>query len=242
MTDRNRSSEPPAIGPKYWAFISYSHTEEAWASWAQRAIEGFKVPRALVGKPTSAGTVPRRLFPIFRDREELASSADLSADIEQALKDSRSLVVICSPNAAASRWVNAEVTAFRQLCHDRRILCLVVDGEPNARAASGLAEAFPPALRSGERHREDSVFVDAMPLAADARKNRDGKHGAKLKIVAGMLGVGLDELRRRDRRRRFWRAAWALQGAAAVAAVIGWVWWDRQQAVETTQLARSVAQ
>jgi len=65
---------------KYRAFISYSHKDEAWATWLHRAIERYRVPRRLVGRTSRDGSVPRRLFPIFRDREELPTSADLERD------------------------------------------------------------------------------------------------------------------------------------------------------------------
>ena len=40
------------------------------------------------------------------------------------------------------------------------------------------------------------------PIAADVRPQGDGKADAKLKLVAGLLGVGLDELKHRDQHRR----------------------------------------
>jgi len=66
---------------KYWAFISYSHADMRWGDWLHKKLEGYRVPRSLAGKPSRDGKVPRRLFPIFRDREELPVSADLGATI-----------------------------------------------------------------------------------------------------------------------------------------------------------------
>ncbi|MDE0854044.1 MAG: toll/interleukin-1 receptor domain-containing protein, partial [Nevskia sp.] len=76
---------------KYWAFISYSHRDRAWAEWLHKALETYRVPRRLIGRETAAGPVPRRLFPVFRDQEELPSSPNLSAAIDQALLQSRYL-------------------------------------------------------------------------------------------------------------------------------------------------------
>ena len=42
-------------------------------------VESYRIPPKLVGKATGVGEVPRRLRPIFRDREELPASGDLSA-------------------------------------------------------------------------------------------------------------------------------------------------------------------
>ena len=67
-----------AAGFKYRAFISYSHRDERRASWLHKSIEGYRVPKPLIGQPSRDGAIPSKLFPIFRDRDELASSPDLS--------------------------------------------------------------------------------------------------------------------------------------------------------------------
>ena len=113
---------------KYKAFISYSHKDEKWGRWLHRGIEGYRIPKGLVGRDTLNGPVPKRLFPLFRDREELPTASDLSEIIDQALIDSSHLIVICSPNSAKSQWVNEEVKAFKKLGKQNRILCLIVDG------------------------------------------------------------------------------------------------------------------
>ncbi|HBK90858.1 MAG TPA: hypothetical protein DDZ68_04205, partial [Parvularcula sp.] len=59
------------------------------------------------------------------------------------------------------------------------------------------------------------------PLAADARAEGDGKRGAKLKLAAALLGVGLDALVRRDERRRTIRRRWVISGMAAGMAALG---------------------
>lgn len=149
------------------------------------------MPRKLVGTRTSAGIVPARIRPVFRDREDLSSAADLAETVKQSLADSENLIVICSPDAGASRWVTEEIREFAQLGRSKRIFCIIVDGGP-ANYGS-LSACFPPALA------ENGVLE---PLAADARKWADGKHVAKLKLVAGLLGLRLDELRQRDMQRR----------------------------------------
>src|SRR5438270_7229467 len=121
-----------AGGFKYWAFISYSHTDQKWGAWLHRRLETFRVPRSLIGQPGRDEPVPRRLFPVFRDREELPSSADLGANIRMALEQSRFLVVICSPRSAASKWVAEEILLYKRLHGEDRVLALIVDGEPNA--------------------------------------------------------------------------------------------------------------
>src|ERR1700752_4774607 len=100
-------------GESYWAFISYSSHDHGWARWLQRALETYVVPRRLVGGATPAGAAPERLRPIFRDRSELAADADLAGKGQAALERSAYLIVICSPQAAASRWVDEEIRRFR---------------------------------------------------------------------------------------------------------------------------------
>src|SRR3954469_24346009 len=194
---------------KYWAFISYSHADAKWGDWLHAALETYRVPSRLVRKARPEGTVPKRIFPVFRDREELASSASLGENIENALRLSRALVVICSPRAAASRWVNEEIKLYKSMGRENRVFCLIVDGEPNAKADSGLLECFPATLRE-----------PAEPIAADAREGKDGKRNALLKLIAGIVGVPYDQLRQRERQRQIRQR---VRMAAAVLGVTAFV-------------------
>ena len=175
---------------RYWAFISYSHADAKWGDWLHDALETYRVPSRLV-KKRSPTPVPKRIFPVFRDREELASSASLGENIQTGLRQSRSPVVICSPRAAASRWVNEEIKLYKSMGREDRVFCLIVDGEPNARPGSDTTECFPVTLRE-----------PAEPIAADAREGKDGKRNALLKLIAGIIAVPYDELRQRERQRR----------------------------------------
>ena len=190
MTQRQPASEF-----RYWAFISYSHKDKSWGRWLHRALETYRVPKRLQGMPTAAGRVPARLTPIFRDRDELPTASNLGTAIEEALRQSWCLIVICSPDAAQSRWVNEEVLAFQRLGRGNRIHCLIVDSGDDAAAPL----AFPPAL--GEREEVDGNR-SSEPIAADARRFGDGRTGAKLKLIAGILGIGYDTLVQREQQRR----------------------------------------
>src|SRR5688572_9348213 len=103
----------PLADSKYRAFISYSHRDETWAAWLHRALETYRIPKSLVGQATATGSIPARLAPVFRDREELPTATDLGNILTQALRDSAFQIVICSPAAARSRWVNEEVLTFK---------------------------------------------------------------------------------------------------------------------------------
>lgn len=201
----------------YKAFISYSHRDQRWARWLHRRIESYQVPRHLVGQPAHAGPVPRHLSPVFRDRDELASAPDLSARIQEALEASENLVVICSPAAAASTYVNREVEIFKRLGRSARVFTLIVAGDP---AAKGTAQdCFPPALRQAYDEQGRALPGDTEPIAADARPQGDGRSPAGLKIIAGLLGVGLDDLRQRELQRRLRRMAVVTGVALAALAV-----------------------
>ncbi|MEY2866030.1 MAG: hypothetical protein RIQ43_56 [Pseudomonadota bacterium] len=184
-----------AVQRHYRAFISYSHSDESWARWLQRTLEAYRLPKSL---RQSQPNLPARLFPIFRDRDELASGGDLSESIRKAMDDSDALIVICSPAARASHWVNEEIRRFRASGRGHRIFCLLVAGSPDPHSPDC---AFPAAILQDENGN-----ISHEPLAADATPGGDGKRNAMLKIAAGLLDVGVDDLKRRDAQRqaRFW--------------------------------------
>jgi tetratricopeptide (TPR) repeat protein len=230
---------------KYWAFITYSHQDARWGSWLHKCLESYRPPKKLVGTSTARGTVPKRIAPVFRDREELASSTDLGVVINEALQKSACQIVICSPQSARSRWVNEEILAFKRLGREDRIFCLIVGGEPNASDLSGREheECFPPALRF--RVGRDGSLSDARtePIAADARKGKDGKRNAKLKLIAGLLGVGFDLLRRREQqrlsRRLFVVACAALSGMVLTSGLAAYALIQRAAAQKQTARAQA---
>nr|NUR37854.1 TIR domain-containing protein [Sphingomonas sp.] len=210
----------PRLRTRYYAFLSYSHKDKELADWLHRELEKFRVPRALAGKLTVNGVIPRRLVPIFRDQHDLAATGDLGGEIKSTLAASQFLIVLCSPTAAVSRWTNAEIEWFKQSRPEGCVLAAVARGEPFASDMPGREdeESFPPALRFKYDRRGHQTTKRAEPLAADFREGGDGKRLAFLKLVAGMLGVELDELVRREQTRRHrhlgWLAAGSLTGMA----------------------------
>ena len=174
----------------YRAFISYAHDDHADAVWLHRALEAYRMPRRMVGLATALGPTPPRLGKVFRDEAELAAAAELGPKIEAALKASDVLIVVCSPRSAASRWVDQEIAAFKALGREGRVFALIIDGEPHDTAE----ECFPAALKTKG---DGSV---AEPLAVDVRKF--GRDDAVLRLVAGILDVGYDDLRQREMQKR----------------------------------------
>ena len=149
---------------RFKAFISYSHVDRAWSAWLQRSLEAYRIPKRLVGSESEFGPVPRRLTPVFRDREDLSSASDLSTKVKESLAASEALIVVCSPASAGSQWVNEEIRYFRSLGREDRIFALIVDGDPQPDDPD--QQCFPGALTTG---------LDGSPhepLAADAANGR----------------------------------------------------------------------
>lgn len=188
----------------YWAFISYSSKDTATARKFHRRLETYIIPRDLVGRHGRDGPVPRRLFPSFRDRDELPLSSDLGASIEDALRASRYLIVLCSPHAARSRWVNEEIRFFKSLGRDDQILAVIVDGEPNSsdNPSTAARECFAPALRFRVDASGRPTDQRAELNWDDLRHGGDGWTNTLLKAVAGVTRMGLDAFARRERKRR----------------------------------------
>jgi tetratricopeptide (TPR) repeat protein len=203
--------------PRYWAFLSYSHHDKLVAKRLQRQLETYRVPRRLIGRETSVGQVPARVTPVFRDRDELHAGADLKASVQEALSRSRWLIVVCTPDAARSPWVNREIIEFKRLRGERHVLALIARGEPFASDMPGreAEECFPPALRRALNADGQPEGEPLEPIAADMRKHGDGPQRAMLKLLAGMVGVGFDDLVRRDMQRRV-RLLSAVAGASVV--------------------------
>jgi len=199
---------------RYRVFLSYAHADRRWARQVSRLLETWKVPGRLVGTQGDFGPVPGTLGPVFRDRDELSASAELGATINKALRESAAMVVICSPAAARSKWVNEEIRAFKALGRADRIFSFIVDGDPTA--GDDLDQCFPPALRFQVDAEGYLTDAPAEPIAADARHEGDGPRRARLRLLAGLLGVGYDELQQREQHRRNQRLV-----AITAAAVLG---------------------
>ena len=180
---------------KYAGFMSYSHTDEAVAARVHHALETFKIPHDL------SPNVEKKLHPIFRDTTELTAHHSLSEKIQDAVNSSKFLIVLCSPAAKLSHWVNEEIRLFRSLHGEASILCVLIEGTPET--------SFPPSLIEGGRE----------PLAANLGTSRESFRLGVTQLAASMLGVGLDTLIQRDNRRRR-RRMQSVTAAAAVFSII----------------------
>lgn len=165
---------------KYYAFISYSRQDEEWAMWLQHELENYHLPDTLKNRED----LPKEFCPVFRDVDEL-KAGNLPDQIYEALKFSENLIVICSPRAVKSKWVNKEITDFIEIGNEKginnneRIFPFIIEGAPDAQQEA--QECFPKALRGQEI------------LAGNVNEN--GRDKAFVKIMAGMLpNVGFDDI------------------------------------------------
>jgi len=225
---------------KYKAFISYNHRDSDKAEWLLKKLEAYRIPKQLVGTTTARGIVPERLAPIFRDRDELPAAESLSDRLNEAIAASEYMIVICSPGAAQSQLVNKEILEFKRERGDKNMLALIVAGEPFA--SDTEKECFPPALRHRNMLAEGSISFAAEGIAADVRAEGDGKRRSILKIVAGMIGVGLDALIRREERRRYKRLAAVLVASVAATLVTGELAYEARTARADAEKAQKVAE
>lgn len=229
-------------GKRYRAFLSYSHADTAWAQWLMRRLEGYRVPARFHGRLAPIGEVGARLAPVFRDRDELPTTSDLGETIRAALSDSATLVVICSRTSAKSRWVREEILSFKRLGGSARVFAFIVDGEPKAEGTDD--DCFSPALRAELGADGQLSATPAEHVAADARPHGDGKEDAFLRLVAGLLGVGFDELRQREQQRRLrrltWIAASAGIGMAITVSLAAMAWRARNDAQRRQEQAEDL--
>ncbi len=169
-----------------YAFISYKREDERWAKWLQHKLETYRLPAVI---RTQADMRSPYLRPVFRDNTDL-SGGGLASQLRSELDDSRYLIVICSPAATKSAWVNAEIQTFIDEGRTDHIIPFVVDGTP--RAKNPADEAFPPALLA--------LPPDKELLGINVHEV--GTERAFIRLVATMLNVKFDMLWQRHRRRQ----------------------------------------
>jgi hypothetical protein len=109
-----------------------------------------------------------------------STAHNLSDTRVEALRAYESLIVVCSPAAAASRWVNEEVRQFQALGRANRVLCMIVDGDPASPFGEG--GCFPPALSTASG-------CDAEPRGRSAGIRRRQEAG-ETQLIAGLPASG----------------------------------------------------
>jgi len=214
------------------AFISYSRKDIDFVRRLEKNLREFKPPRDL--------NVPQRYIKVFRDEADF-TGADYFHSLERHLADSAKLIVVCSPEARASTYVNDEIRRFAQTRGAENIIPILLDGIPNNDASPGRdAElAFPDALCEALK----------MPLAVpysgfNAKKDRVDKGAfadSWFSLLANVYGISRADIERRERRRQARNRritvgiVSAVITALAFALVVSLVFWG--QAVEQRGIA-----
>jgi hypothetical protein len=164
---------------KYRAFISYNSGDRVWASWLQKKLENYKLPRAV---KRDRDKMHSDIGPVFVDYADL-NTGDLNENLSKELRTAEYLIVVCSPNAAQSKWVNHEVKTFIALGREKFIIPFIVADTPES-PVPGI-NCYPDALNRNI-------------LGADVIQS--GKVKAFIKVASVLLGLSFDELWQRQRR------------------------------------------
>ena len=210
----------------YNAFISYKHAplDIKIAEHVQKQLEHFHVPHNLKGKIQH-----EKITRIFRDKDELPITSDLTETLTNALEKSEYLIVICSTNTKESMWVKREIQTFLKTHTKDKIFTVLCDGEPQ--------DVIPEELTTGEKEIIDSngfphlINVPVEPLSCDYRLPKARADREELpRLAAGLLGCSYDELQRRRRQYRLRRAGAIVAAAfAGVLAFGGYMLYSRMQ-------------
>ena len=204
----------------YDAFISYRHSplDIKIATALHRKLENYTLPRSIARKIGK-----RKLERVFRDTTELSVSAELSAEINQALINSDFLIVICSPRFSESVWCMQEVETFLKLNRRDQILLVLIEGEPK--------DSFPEILCYEDVVKKDingdevTVRENKMPLAADckgknSRELRNAINDTTLRLCSAIFGIKYDDLKQRQREVQFKKRVLAVSAVILVLLLI----------------------
>ncbi len=205
---------------KYDAFISYRHADlDIYAAeQLHKLLENFKVPR-LAGQSLKMHK-KKPISRVFRDKDELPASDNLAEPIEEALRTSQFLIVVCSPRTPESKWVSREIELFIQYHGRENVLALLIEGEPE--------DAFPKAMCLAERQvpQDDGTIIteqyEIEPLASDVRAASKTQIHRKLKkeilrLAAPILHCSYDDLKQRHKEQKLKNM---LSLSAVIAAVL----------------------
>ncbi len=201
----------------YNAFISYKHAEldNKVAAAIEWDLEHYHIPKKIQKK-----TGYKKIERIFRDKDELPITSDLSNTIEEALFNSDFLIVLCSTNTHLSTWVEREIKLFLQNHPQENVLTVLVDGEPH--------DVIPEILQNREVQRYndhgqlETVLEPVEPLSCDYRlPRREAKNVELPRLAATLIGCSYNELMNRQRQYKMKRLTAVFSGAMALAVGFG---------------------
>jgi tetratricopeptide (TPR) repeat protein len=206
----------------YDAFISYSHAKDKPVAAALQSVV------QTLGKPW----YQRRALRVFRDDTSLSATPHLWPTIEQSISQSRYLILLASPEAASSQWVNKEITYWLEHRSVDTLLIAVTDGELTWDSAAGdfkwsESTPLPPALKGR---------FPVEPKWADLRSHRERPSARDIRFIelgadfaAAIRGMPKEDLLSQEVRqqRRALTLAWSAAGSLLIlAGLAGWQWRD----------------
>ena len=203
---------------RYFAFISYNSRDTAWGKRVQRKLENYRMPATLCSK---RGWKRTPLRPIFFAPTDIQPGG-LGKELQERLRASRNLIVICSPNSATSDWVGREIEFFHSLGRTANIHFFIVDGVPNS--GNPDTECFNPVV---------SQLGIPEILGANIHEKAYrwpwlNKERAYVQLVSKLLGVEFDSIWQRHKRQLARRAATWILAAVAMLSMLLWVWTANQ--------------
>ena len=199
---------------KYYAFISYNSKDTVWGKRVQRKLEHYRMPATLCSE---RGWKRTPIRPVFFAPTDIQPGG-LTDELQERLKASRNLIVICSPNSAQSDWVGKEIEFFHSLGRTENIHFFIVDGKPHS--GDPETECFNPVI--------DKLGLPEILGANIHEQNYRlpllNKERAYVQLVSKLLGVEFDAIWQRHKRILIHRAiAWFL-GIVAVLVALWAVW------------------
>lgn len=211
---------------RYYAFISYNAKDVEWGKRVQRKLEHYKMPATLCNE---RGWKRTPIRPVFFAPTDIQPGG-LTEELQERLKASRNLIVICSPNSAQSDWVGKEIEFFHSLGRADNIHFFIVDGQPHS--GDPATECFNPVI--------DKLGLPEILGANIHEKNYRwpwlNKERAYVQLVSKLLGVEFDAIWQRHKRLLIRRALAWLLGIAAVLAALVAVWMGSQPFDTTVRL------
>ena len=222
-----------AAAVAYDAFISYSHAKDKPIATALQSIV------QKLGK----AWYRRRALRLFRDDASLTATPHLWPSIEQALSRSRFLILLASPDAAASRWVSREIAYWLDHNSANTVFIALTEGELGWDDAAGdffWSEMTPLPLALKNRFTTEPRWIDLRPYRESSAPKGAEFMGLGADFAAAIHGTPKEDLLSQEVRqqRRALTLAWSSVAAlVALVAVAGWQWRvaETQRAVAEAQ-------
>lgn len=210
---------------KYFAFISYNSKDTEWGKRVQKKLEHYRMPATLCSKH---GWERTPIKPVFFAPTDIQPGG-LTEELQERLKASKNLIVICSPNSARSEWVGKEIEFFHQLGRTKQIHFFIVEGQPHS--GNPDTECFNPIVNTlglpeilGANIHERTQTI---PFTKISWPWMDQQR-AYVQLISKLLGVEFDVIWQRHKRLIIQKAiAWAVGIFIVLAALIG-VWMVNQ--------------